>query len=69
MADPVAAVVAAPKKAFAFAEHQLFAFLFLAAVLLLAFVYYETRNPGKLKTKVMSVPGVGPWVTNTKKAA
>lgn len=66
MADPVAAVVAAPKKAFAFASHNLLAFAVLAAVLLLGFVWFESRNPGKIRAKLVAVPLVGPWATNTQ---
>lgn len=63
MADPVAAAVAAPKKAFNFASHNMIAFLVLAAVLLLLFVAYEVRNPGKLASKVAKAPLVGKWAT------
>lgn len=63
MADPVAAAVAAPKKAFNFASHNMIAFLVLAAILLVLFVAYEVRKPGQLASKVGKVPLVGKWAT------
>jgi hypothetical protein len=69
MADPVAAVVAAPKKAFAFAENNIIAFLVLALVLMVVFVAVESRKPGQIVGRIAKIPGVGPWATNTRKAA
>jgi hypothetical protein len=63
MADPVAAAVAAPKKAFNFASHNMIAFLVLAAILLVLFVAYEVRKPGQLAAKVGKVPVLGKWAT------
>jgi hypothetical protein len=65
MADEI---TAAPKKAFSFAKNNLLAFAILAAVLLLLFVAYESRNPGKLAAKVGQAPLVGDWALNRKKA-
>jgi hypothetical protein len=68
MADPVAAVVAAPKKAFSFAENNILAFVVLAVVLLIVFVAIESRKPGQLTSRVAKIPGVGPWATNRRTA-
>lgn len=61
MADPVADVTNAPKKVLSFAKNNILAFVLLALLLLVVFVAYETRNPGKIREKVGKIPGVGNW--------
>jgi type II secretory pathway component PulF len=61
MADPVASVVAAPKKAFSFASNNLLAFVVLAVVLMVVFVAIEVRKPGQISQKVAKIPVIGKW--------
>lgn len=56
----------APKAALGFVKGKMWAFAFLAFVLLLAFVAYEVRNPGKIRDKVSKLPLVGKPVTTPK---
>jgi hypothetical protein len=63
MADPVAAAVAAPKKAFNFASHNLLAFVVLAVLLMVVFVAIEARKPGQISSNVAKIPFVGKWAT------
>lgn len=64
MADPVAAVTNAPKRAFSFATNNLLAFAVLAVVLLVMFVAIETRRPGQITEKVSKIPVLGKWALN-----
>lgn len=63
MADPVAAAVAAPKKAFNFASHNLLAFVVLALLLMVVFVAIEARKPGQISSNVAKIPVLGKWAT------
>jgi hypothetical protein len=63
MADAVAAVTEAPKKAFKFAENAPLAFVVLALVLMVVFVAIESRHPGQIASRVARVPAIGPWAT------
>jgi hypothetical protein len=68
MADAVAAVTEAPKKAFKFAENAPLAFVVMALVLMVVFVAIETRKPGQMAAKIARLPVIGPWAT-TRRAA
>lgn len=68
MADVVESAVAAPKKAVSFAKNNIFAFVVLAVLLLVLFVAYQTRNPGKVEQKIAKIPGLGNWALNRKAA-
>lgn len=64
MADPVAGVIAAPKKAFNFASNNLLAFVVLAVLLMVVFVAIEVRKPGQISGKVAKIPVIGNWALN-----
>jgi hypothetical protein len=66
MADAVATVTEAPKKAFRFASNNLLAFVVLAVLLMVVFVAIETRKPGQIMGKVAKIPVVGPWALRQK---
>jgi hypothetical protein len=63
MADVVASVAAAPKKAFSFASNNVLAFIVLAILLMVLFVAVEARKPGAIAGKVSQIPVVGNWAT------
>lgn len=62
--DPVTDLTKAPKKVLSFATQNILAFALLAALLLVVFVAYDSRNPRKLHEKVGKLPGVGNWAVN-----
>ncbi len=59
MSDVVSEVTKAPKKAINFVTKNWAAAMFLVVVLAIAFVYYDVKNPGKLKDKVSKLPVIG----------
>lgn len=63
MADAVSAVTEAPKQIFQFGERHLLALLLLVVLLAVLFVHYDVKNPGVIRKKVQSIPGLGPWAT------
>jgi type II secretory pathway component PulF len=62
MADVVESVTKAPTKALSFAKNNVFAFVLLAALLVVLLVAYQARNPGEVEKKIAKIPGVGKWV-------
>lgn len=63
MADVVNEVVKAPKKALSFVTKNWAAAGFLILALAIGFVWYDTKNPGKLREKVAKIPGIGKRAT------